>query len=386
VRTPIRLLVLIHSFDTGGGQRQLIALLKGLDRASFRVTVVSMQPGGGMADEIRAIAGIEWIPLERRPGWGLLPFALRLRAVARAIEPDLVYGYMGPARIAVLLLPRKRSRIIWGVRDSNMDLRHYGWMAHAGFRLERMFAGRPDLILANSQAGRDYVVSTGFPRDKTRVVENGIDTERFRVDAAGRERLRAAWRVPPRALLAGVVARLDPMKGHRDFLCAAALLARRRKDLRFVCIGGGPDSVRGELRAAASALGLETVLTWAGEERDMAAAYSALDVAVSCSVFGEGFSNAIGEAMACGVPCVVTDVGDSARIVGDAGLVVPPRDPAALAQGVLRMLERCAHGDYADPARRSEVNRARVRENFSVERMVAGTQALLLNLAHTGRA
>jgi glycosyltransferase involved in cell wall biosynthesis len=386
VRTPIRLLVLIHSFDTGGAQRQLIALLKGLDRGSFRVTVVSMQPGGGMADEMRAVPGVEWIPLERRPGWGLLPFALQLRAAARALEPDLVYGYMGPARIAVLLLPRKCSRIIWGVRDSNMDLRHYGWMAHAGFRLERMFAGRPDLILANSQAGRDYVVSRGFPPHKTRVVDNGIDTGRFRADPVGRARLRNAWRVPPQSLLVGVVGRLDPMKGHRDFLSAAAMLARRKPGVHFVCVGDGPPGYRAELAALARDLGLERLLTWAGEERDMSAAYSAFDIAVSSSAFGEGFSNVVAEAMACGVPCVVTDVGDSARIVGDAGVVVPAQQPAALAEGILQMVQRCAHGDYADAALRCEVNRARVRENFSVERMVAETQALLSKLARTGGA
>jgi glycosyltransferase involved in cell wall biosynthesis len=340
-----------------------------------------MYGGGGMADEMRAVPGVDWISLDRAGRWDFVRFLSRLRRLTEALDPHLVYGYLGPARAATLLLARRRRKIIWGVRDSNMELSHYGWLARAGFRLERMFSSSPDLILANSNAGRDYVVSSGFPRDKTRVVENGIDTDRFRADAAGRARLRAAWRVPPRAVLVGVVARLDPMKGHRDFLRAAAILAQRRKELRFVCIGGGPSRYGDGLAALARTLGLEAVLTWVEEQRDVSAAYSALDIAVNCSAFGEGFSNVVGEAMACGVPCVVTDVGDSARIVADAGVVVPAGDPPALGEGILRMVARLSDGDYADPVRRSEVNRARIREHFSVERMVSETQALLLGLA-----
>ena len=384
--SPVRLLVLIHSLDAGGAQRQLIALLRGLDRSRFRLSVASIYGGGGMAEEMHAVPGVEWIPLQRAGRWDFLPFLRRLRAAVRASDPDILYGYLLSGRIAALLAGRVRGRIAWGVRDSNMDRSHYGWLARLAFRAERLLSGRVDLIVANSHAGRDYAAATGFPRHKIRVVDNGIDTARFRADDAARARLRAAWRVPPQAQLVGVVARLDPMKGHHDFLSAAALLARHSEKLRFVCVGDGPPAYRDGLKAFARELGLDAVLTWAGEQSDVAAAYSALDIAVSSSAYGEGFSNVIGEAMACGVPCVVTDVGDSARIVGEAGEVVPPRDPAALAEGILRMAERCARGDYADPARRREANRARVQERFPLERMVAETQALLLELAQRGRA
>jgi glycosyltransferase involved in cell wall biosynthesis len=380
-QAPVSLLILIRSFDTGGAQRQLIALLRGIDKRRLKITVAAMYGGGAMAAEMQAVPGVRCISLEREASWDLLPFLARLRRTVNALDPQLLYGYLGPARLATLFAGRGRRKIIWGVRDSNMDLSRYGWIARAAARAERLFAGWPDLVLANSVAGRDYRVAHGFPPHKVAVIENGIDLARFRADPAGRLRLRSAWGVPPGALLVGVTGRLDPMKGYPDFLAAAALLAGVRPELRFVCIGEGPRRYRDELEACARRLGVDRVLTWAPEQADMAAAYSALDIAVSSSAFGEGFSNVVAEAMACGVPCVVTDVGDSARIVGGAGEVVAPRDPRALADGVLRMLARFAHGDYADAARRAAAGRERVRENFSLERMVERTQSALLELA-----
>ena len=123
------------------------------------------------------------------------------------------------------------------------------------------------------------------------MVLNGIDTARFRPDAVGRARQRAAWRVGPAATLVGVVARLDPMKDHRNFLAAAARLAKVRNDLRFVCIGDGPEIYRNQMVRLGRALGLERELIWAGAPADVTAAYSALDIAVNASAFGEGFSN-----------------------------------------------------------------------------------------------
>lgn len=380
-QAPVSLLILIRSFDTGGAQRQLIALLKGLDKRRLHVTVAAMYAGGGMEAEMQAVPGVRCICLERAGAWDVVPFLARLRRTVKAVDPQLLYGYLGPARLATLFVGRGRRKIVWGVRDSNMDLSRYGWIARAAARVERRFAGWPDLVLANSIAGRDYSVANGFPPDKVAVIENGIDVARFRPDPAGRVRLRSAWGVPPEAVLVGVIGRLDPMKGYPDFLAAAALLARARPELRFVCIGDGPRRYRDELEACARRLAVEGVLTWAAEQADMPAAYSALDIAVSSSAFGEGFSNVVAEAMACGVPCVVTDVGDSARIVGATGEVAAPRDPRALAQGVLRMLARIAHGDYADAAQRAAALRTRVRENFSLERMVERTQSALLELA-----
>lgn len=370
-QAPVRLLVLIRSFDTGGAQRQLITLLERLDRRLLEITVASMYGGGAMAAEVRALPGVRSVSLERGGSADLIGFWVRLRRLVASVDPHLLYGYLGPARLATLLV-RRRRKLVWGMRASNMEFERYGWTARLASWLERRFAAWPDLVLANSAAGRDHVVARGCPGRKVKVIENGIDVARFRADPAGRARLRAAWGIAPGAPLIGLVARLDPMKGHADFLAAAARLAGQRAYLRFVCIGEGPRAYREALSGQARRLGIEPALAWLPEQPDLSATYSALDILVSASAFGEGFSNVVAEAMACGVPCVVTDVGDSARIVGEAGVVVPPRDPQALAEGILAMLARPSRGDAA---------RARIRENFSVERMVERTQAALLELA-----
>jgi glycosyltransferase involved in cell wall biosynthesis len=129
------------------------------------------------------------------------------------------------------------------------------------------------------------------------------------------------------------------MKDHPNFLRAAARVAGSRNEVRFICIGSGPASYREALLAEARALGLERRMIWTGSRDDMPKVYNALDIVVSSSAFGEGFPNTIVEAMATGVPCVVTDVGDSAAIVGELGWVCPPRDSAALAGAIVRAIE-----------------------------------------------
>jgi glycosyltransferase involved in cell wall biosynthesis len=204
------------------------------------------------------------------------------------------------------------------------------------------------------------------------VIENGIDVETLQFNASERALVRQEWRVADGEQLIGLVARLDPMKDHPTFLAASALLSRRDSMVRFVCVGDGPPVYRSKLFAQAQSLGLGDRVMWAGLRDDMPAVYSALDIAVSSSS-GEGFCNAVAEAMACGVPCVVTQVGESPDIVGDVGRVVPAGNAEALAAALLEMLglpveERLLMGQAA---------RRRIASLYSLDRMVERTADLL---------
>ncbi|HQI82653.1 MAG TPA: glycosyltransferase [Deltaproteobacteria bacterium] len=175
-------------------------------------------------------------------------------------------------------------------------------------------------------------------------------------------------------LLIGHVGRIDPMKDHPTFLHAAALLALERRDIRFVCVGKGNPSVMKEMQGLSEKLGLSPILTWTGPRTDMKAVYNGIDILASSSSFGEGFSNVIGEAMACGRICVVTDVGDSSLIVGETGFVIPPRDHHALAGAWNTALslspeDRLAKGQEA---------RKRILDNFSTSHLVRSTTEHLL--------
>jgi glycosyltransferase involved in cell wall biosynthesis len=239
-------------------------------------------------------------------------------------------------------------------------------------RLAPAIARVADAVICNSEAGKQLCIRQGYDPDALFVVPNGIDTQRFRFDPVGRNRLRALWGVRDDELLIGVVARLDPMKDHATFLRAAKELAGAYGRSQFVCVGLGSRPYADMLRSLSADLGLDQQVRWVDEADDICGAYSALDVLCSSSM-SEGFSNSIAEAMACERVCVVTDVGDARRIVGDTGRVVPARDHAALASAcsdVARMpaTERALLGARA---------RRRVEEHFSVERLVDETQALL---------
>ena len=185
--------------------------------------------------------------------------------------------------------------------------------------------------------------------------------------------MRAEWELGEHEILVGLVGRLDPMKDHPVFLEAASRIARVRRDVRFVCVGGGPADYAAALKQRAAALGLTNQLMWVGAREDMPAVYSALDIASSSSSCGEGFSNTIAEAMACGVPCVVTDVGDSAWIVEGTGVIVPSGDYKALAQDLRRLIR-------LPPQERKglgEASRSRVVTEFSIDKLVVSTEQAL---------
>ena len=352
----LKILFLIRSLSIGGAERQLVILAKGLHQQGHEVSVAIFYAGGPLEKELHE-TGIPVFALHKSGRWNVLPFFMRLVRVVWKLKPRVIYGFLGtPNILSAFLKPIfPKIRMVWGVRASNMDLDRYDWLARAGYRLECWLSRFADLIICNSRAGLEYAAAHGFPRGKMTVIPNGIDTERFKPDAAARTRVREEWGIAENEILIGLVARLDPMKDHPTFLRAAAMLARERPDVRFVCVGDGPESYRAELHRLTIELGLDGKLILAGARRDMPAVFNALDIASSSS-YGEGFSNAIAEAMACGVPCVVTDVGDSALIVGETGGVVPPSRPDALCEG-FRLMRGRLGPDLRDAVRASIVNR-----------------------------
>jgi glycosyltransferase involved in cell wall biosynthesis len=337
------ILFLTRSLARGGAERQLALLAEGLHSRGWRVEVCCLYSGGVFRRDLER-AGVPVIDLAKRGRWDLFGFLWRLWRLIRQRRPDIVHGYLPVPNMlslmARLLMPG--TRVVWGVRASIIDLAHYDWLSRLTFWLQCRLSPMATLIIANSTAGLEYHAQHGFPRDKMKVVPNGIDTSHFGFDPVGRERMRRTWNVPHSAKLIGLIGRLDPMKDHSNFLCAAARLASDDSEWWFVCVGDGSISYREELALKAARLGLTRRLIWAGPCDDMVAAYSALDIAVSSSK-GEGFPNVVAEAMSCGKPCVVTDVGDSAMVVGETGWVVPPEDSAALAEGIERLYSRLSN-------------------------------------------
>lgn len=365
------LFFLIRSLDPGGAERQLVALANGLATRGHAVHVAVFYSGGILENDL---VGPTLHPLNKSGRWDAFGFLLRLARLVRSIRPHVAHGYLGGANLALsLTAPLHRVPVVWGVRASNMDLARYGLLHHAHFRLERLFSRSPAAIIYNSEAGRAHCEHLGFPHALGTVIENGIDTDRFQPDSEAGAALRREWNVPADALLVGLPARIDPMKDHEAFLRAAALVAGKRPDAHFVCIGGGDPALADRLRALAAELGIADRVIWAGSRSDMDSVYSALDLCCLSSAFGEGFPNVLGEAMACSVPCVATEVGDAARVLGDLGVSVPLRDPAALAGGIVAMQGRLeTEGESLKRACRE-----RMKTRFGLARMVERSESLL---------
>lgn len=371
----IKLVFLINSLAIGGAERQLVTLATSLDPAIFDITVLCFYGGGEFGQEL-ADAKIPLVSLEKKGRWDVQGFLRRLRSTLKRIQPDVIHSYMTVANLlGTLLKPILPStRVVWGVESAYIDFAQCKLLDRLSLRLEQRLSHFADLIIFNSFAGRDFHLSGGFSGTRTVVIHNGIDTERFRPDRRSGSLLRATWQIPEGSLLIGIAARLDPIKDHQTFLRAASIFARTRPETRFVCIGGGPQPYFDELRDLAEQLDLTDKVVWPGFIRDMASAYNALDICCSSS-YSEATSNAVAEAMACGTPCVVTDVGDSKLIVGDTGIVVPPRNPEALAAGWSQMAARLT----GHPSMRQEA-RTRIETQFSLAALVKRTSNSLLEL------
>ncbi len=374
----IRLCFLIRQLNLGGAQRQLLTLAAGLDCQQFEITLLTFYSGGLLRAQLDDLAQVKYLSLNKERRWELLSFMLRLGRALRHARPQILHSYLGVSNVlAVLLKPFLRHvRIVWGVRASNMDWSRYPWHERIVFQLQRWLARWADLIIINSNAGFDFLRSEGFPTKKIVVIPNGIDTHRFAPNAAARQRVRNEWRVREHEFLIGLVARLDPMKDHSTFLRAAALLANENEFVRFICIGAGADADLRALQMLTRTLQLHDRVQWSAGREDMPAAYNALDLLTSTSLFGEGFSNVIGEAMACGVPCVVTNVGDSAEIVGATGAVIAPNEARALAAAWQALINESSEQRRA----RGAQARQRIVKHFSTEALAQKTALALKKL------
>jgi len=377
----LRIVFLISSLGTGGTERQLVTLAKALAGRGWRVTVLVYYPGGAFEPELKQ-TDVELISLDKGSRWDIVGFPLRLMRVLRALRPDILHGYLPTANLWSLFMRPwlRRVRVVWGVRSSNMDLTRYERMTGVLYWLEARLSRFADMVICNSRAGMELAAFNKFPVARLRVVPNGIDTVRFCPDMVIRKKMRAEWGLGDDERLIGIVGRFDPMKDHRTFLEAAALIAVQASKVCFVVVGDRPRAYAEELVALARRLGISQYMIWAKTRKDMETVYNALDISVSSSSFGEGFPNVVGEAMACGALCAVTDVGDSAWIVQDTGQVVPPRDPRSLASAVLSLLGESASSRRA----RSMAARLRIVSEFSVETLGERTDTLLKGLACLG--
>ena len=367
-----RVLLFIGALSMGGAERQFIALAKGLKNRGVDVEVMLNYSGGHFLPELEK-ADIRYTVIHLGSAWTLPLYLLRAISAMRSIQPDVVYGFMGAgikSTIFNFFLPSFKT--IWGVRSSNIEEMQLGVSLKIAAWLDRVLSRYADAIIYNSHAGMTDRIALGWANLSTHVISNGIDYERFKPCALTKQETRERLGLRPEHIVFGMLARLDPMKDHSSLLSAFALLVNSDLRLVLTCEEHVPSTAF--LRAKASELGITDKIVWAGNTVRSEHLLNALDVYVQSSAYGEGFPNAIGEAMAIGLPIVATDVGDCRRIVGDFGWVVSVKDSSALADAMYQALEALPLWDHHLP-------RCRIISQYSIERMVDSTLSVIIGLS-----
>jgi glycosyltransferase involved in cell wall biosynthesis len=381
----LKVVHVITELGRGGAEMMLCRLLERTDPRRFRHVVVSLTDGGTLGRTIEDL-GITVHTLGMRLRIADVRAVWRLARLMRLERPVVLQTWLYHADllglIAGKLAQTQIGAIVWNVRCSDMDMRRYPWSSRLTRRVLSALSASPAAVIVNSERGRLVHERIGYRPRRWVTIPNGIDLARFRPDPEAGVRLRKELGLPASARLIGMVARYDPMKDHATFLRAAAAFLRNgapagRADVHFVLVGRGVTWDNPELRTLADGLWLRAHLHLLGERGDVECLLPALDLASLSSSFGEGWPNVVGEAMACGVPCVVTDVGDARVIVGETGWVVRPGDPAALSHAWAELLAR------PEERRRAlgTSARERIAACFSLEQVVEQYQAFWEQLA-----
>lgn len=304
---------------------------------------------------------------------------LRLISAVRRFKPDLIQGWMYHGCLAAELArvaAAPRAPVVWSVHSCNDDLALEKRMTAAIIRLCGRLSSRPAKIIYVSEASRRQHEAMGYRHENSLVIPNGFDTTRFAPSTEARAQVRAELGMREDHLLIGLVGRFHPMKDHINFLRAASLLSEDCHAARFLLVGREVDSDNPVLRRLVVRWGLEGRAHLLGERSDIPRLIAASDICSLSSSYGESFPLVVGEAMACGVPCVVTDVGDAAKLVGPTGLVVPPRDSEALAEAWRELIRLGSAGR----TQLGEAARERVRENFQLASVTAQYETLFRSL------
>lgn len=371
----------ITGLDTGGAEMMLLKLLSA-SGGHWQSIVVSLKDEGMIGPSIAKL-GVPVECLHLRPYAPNPARFLSLLSLTRRFRPQVIQGWMPHGNLAASLTQfasRIAAPVIWNVRMS-LDVVDGEKLTTLGLiRLGAFLSRHPSAIIYNSRSGAKQHENCGYRRAQSAVISNGFDCDVFRSDEDAHYRICKELGLKSNAILIGLVARFHPMKDHFGFLQAASLVSALHPESRFLLVGRGLTESDPALTKLISELNLTGRIRLLGERTDTPQLTAGLDIACSSSAC-EGFSNSIGEAMACGVPCVVTDVGDNAYLVGDTGVTVSRRNPEALAHAIGQLID-------AGSAKRKELGmaaRRRIESEFSLPAIVRRYEDLYRSRIGTGK-
>jgi glycosyltransferase involved in cell wall biosynthesis len=361
----MRLLFVTTGLGTGGAERMLVKLLWALGSRGCECSVVSLLNSGTQGPVLRQI-GVTIHELHVNRALGLVSAVWRLQGIARDFQPDVIQGWMYHGNLAAYcawLSVWRRPRLFWGVRQTFKGMKYEKPMTRLVIRACTALSRFPTHVIFNSQISREQHEAIGFCPGRSLVIPNGFDLWLFRPNLKARAQTRGELGIPSDRPVVGMVARDHPMKDHATFLNAAARVKQQLPSTVFVLAGPGMDRTNTRMLAMIKQFGLEDSVRLIGEKRDTDSLYPAFDVLALSSAWGEAFPNVLGEAMACGIPCVATDVGETRQIIGNTGYVVSPSRPDELATKLLVFLM----AEYDNDIPLGDLARQRIEKLYSLD-------------------
>lgn len=363
----MKVIHIITGTNIGGAEIMLQRFLAAQGSDVAKHSVVALLRDGAIAEQIRSL-GVSLTSLDLHRGKITLQSISRLRSIIKKQAPDIVHGWMYhgcmAAWVARLGSGRTGPGLVWAIHHSLQNIRKEKPTSQLLVRVLAMLSGKADLITYCSKNSRRQHEKVGFSAKRTSLIPNAIDTEVFRPDVDARGRLEALCEISDNRILIGNFARSHPMKDHVSMVRATAILLKRGYDVHSVIIGAGTPS--STAMAEAQTLRIADRVSAFEARNDVAKLVPGLDIFFLSSAWGEAFPLSVAEAMAAEVPCVVTDVGDCAYLVGNSGIVVSCGVPELQTNAIADLLD-------AGPEQRAELGRkarARITKEFSSERYV----------------
>jgi len=363
-KKQLKIVHIITGLNDGGAEAVLYRLCK-YDKDNIHV-VISMMDEGKYGPLLRD-CGVEVHCLGMAKRRLKLKGLNLLRRYLKNERPDVIQTWMYHGDLVGGLVARISGHrsICWNIRNSTLEV---GKSARSTIFVAKLCALLSPLVPAKiiccSQRAAEVHQQLGYCKNKFAVIPNGYDLDQFSPNQEARLRLRSEWGISDDIPLLGMVARYDPQKDHANLIQALGILKKSGTEFRCVLAGTGMDISNNELVKKIKDEDVKDKILLLGRRSDIPEVMNAIDVHILSSSYGEAFPNVLAEAMSCGTPCITTNVGDAALIVGETGWVAPPKDPEALAGKISGAIEEMQKSEHWK--KRKLAARKRIYENFRI--------------------
>jgi len=365
---------IITDLKTGGAERMLVKLLKRMDPQRIQSRVITLMDGGRLAEEIKDL-GFSIQGLGMKPGRPSLRSMIRLSRLLKGERSNILQGWMYHGNLMASLgkrFSKGAPRVVWNIRQSLSDMKYEKPLTALIIRLGKRWSRNADAIIYNSRDSFQKHSTFGYASERSHVIPNGFDPDSFRPQRNKTSERKLKWGMEVEDLVIGMLGRYHEVKSYPTFLKAIRIVQSKRKSVKALLAGTHINNQNSELRQIIQELRLEDKVICLGELKEPSNFFSGIDIFCSVSAWGESFPNVLGEAMACGIPCVATRLGDIPDILGKGGLLIQPKDSEALAEQIIKLI------DCGEPGRLKIglEGRKRIIEHFTIDRIAKAYEDL----------